>query len=616
MADETSVAQATTPPVVEREYNKRMMVSELFGTDDYEQVRQSVLEKGFFEHKGTGKKLFVHTRPVDGINPATDREVVALAAVARDPGLTQTYIDGIADYRNKTDSNRAQKIKQYWNIYRNNGIVNNAVNKYAAVLSVGGRYNVRKVRKGKQQKAMDTAQALLDFFNRNVNAPLADGIATPSRGLKALTEQGIRIALVEGDFMGRQVWGNHQVDTLGAFSLPMTIQTISMEFMGPVTGLAGLGDFWEWTPAQELKQLIADGGKNLNPLVKPVVKRLFDSDILKQIKKDGKAILDPALLCRVKHRSSDRDLYGESFIEPAKLGIRYLDAVNNTDMVSMESVINRLMIIMVGTDNPQSPYSKADVAAARAALMQSFFDDTGPAMTIVWQGNDVKVENVSAMNEMLDLGERHKIGERKIIMALGIPAALLDGTSSDGASAAWASLIAASGMAEHLGSAFARVWTEVGIRILVENGFTDIDVEYEYDRSNLVDKEQERNQNRNDYITGLLSIKSAIAATGRDPDAEFQQRCAERGLDPEVTTWEAAFLPPQGLQGQGAPGTSTPGDQMAAPGGPGGSAGGGGAAPPPGQGPGKTPGNGRTPNDQLGKPAKGPTAKTPSTTKK
>ena len=214
--------------------------------------------------------------------------------------------------------------------------------------------------------------------------------------------------------------------------------------------------------------------------------------------------------------------------------------------------------------------------------MQSFFDDTGPAMTIVWQGNDVKVENVSAMDNMLDLAERHKIGERKIIVALGIPSALLDGTTTDGKSAGWASLIAASGMAEHLGSAFARVWTEIGVRILEENGFTDIDVEYEYDRSNLVDKEQERVQNRSDYLAGLLSLRSTIAATGRDPEAEFQQRCFERGLDATTTTWEEAFMPPQGLAGQGTTD---------------------GAPVPPGQGPGKTPGAGRPTNKQTGKPS-------------
>jgi hypothetical protein len=620
---------------VERDYghSRRIRVSELFA-DEFDVVKQSVLEKGFFENKGTGKKLHVQTRTIEGVDPKVDREIVAIAAVSRDPGLTQDYIDLITDYQDKSSGNRPRTIRQYWNIYKQEGIVNNAINKYAALLSVGGRFNVRNVKKGKQQKAVESAEEILDFFNRNVNAPSDTGIATASRGVKALTEQGIRIALVEGDFMGREVWGTHDVGTLGKFSLPMTIQTLSMEFMEAVPELGGLGEFWWWRPGQAMAKLIKGEVTNLPKPAKDIVKKLFENDLVKQIKKDGRALLDPALLLHVKHRGSDRDLFGESFIEPAKIGIRFIDAVNKADMVSMESVINRLLIVMVGSSDPKSPYSQTDVAAARASLMQSFFDDTGPTMTIVWQGDDVKIENVSAMDAMLDLSERHTIGERKVVVALGIPAALLDGSSALGAAAGWASLIAASGMAEHLGGAFARIWTELGIRILLENGFVDIDIEYQYDRTNLVDKDQERNQNRNDYTAGLCSIRSAIATTGRDPDVEFQQRCFEKGLDPTSATWEQVFMPPQGLAGQGAggnapiglPGGPNPHDpngqplgpdgkplpghpggtnpQIVDPNAPPGTPG----APPPGQGPGKPPGNGRTPNKVKGKPTqkKGP----------
>lgn len=610
---------------IERDYSnsRRLKLSELFGTE-YEGVKQSIIKNGFYENPETRKKLYVQTKTLDGVDPDKDREIVAIAAVARDPGLTQDYIDTIQDYLDKTGGDRAKTIRQYWNIYKQEGIVNNAVNKYAAILSAGGSFQVRNVRKGKQQKAVETAEQILDYVNRNVNAPLPDGIATASRGLKALTEQGIRMALVEGDFMGREVWDNHQIGTLGSFSLPLTIQTLSMEFMEPLKELGGLGEFWYWKPSSDMAKLIKGEVTTLPKPAKLIVKKLFDNDLIKQIKKDGKALLDPALLLHVKHRGSDRDLYGESFIEPAKMGIRYLTSVTQTDMVSMESIINRLLIVMVGSSDPKSPYSQSDVAVARASLMQSFFDDPGPTMTIVWQGDDVKIENVSAMDSMLDLAERHAIGERKVVVALGIPASLLDGSSAMGASAGWASLIAASGMAEHLGSAFARLWTELGIRILEENGFVDIDIEYQYDRTNLVDKEQERNQNRNDYAAGLSSIRSAIATTGRDPDVEFQQRCFEKGLDPTSATWEQVFMPPQGLAGQGTgvtppigpAGGPNPHDPSGTPLGPDGKPQPDTPGhnpleqpppPPPGQGPGKTPGNGRTPNRTKGKPTKNPT---------
>lgn len=572
MSDELERIKRDMPELVQRELTqpgRRLLLQELFPGDEWDVVRKSILEKGSYVHEN-GRRLHIATRKVG----EDAHEVVAVAAVSRDPGRTQDYLDTIADFRTTTGANRPRMIQQYWKIYETEGVANNAVNKYAALLSVGGRYKVRKARKGKQQKAVENAQIVLDFFSRRVNAPNLNGVATAARGLKALTEQGLRVVLVEGDYIGRMVWDEHEVPGLsGRWSMPLTIQTLTMEQMEADSRLNGLGEFWYWKPPAELLRLIRDPSP-LPKELQQVIKRAFSGVIGKQLQTQDKALLDPALLIHAKHRGSDRSPYGESFLEPAKLGIRYLRAVTGTDQVSMESVVNRLMIVMVGSDDPNSPYSKSDVAQARTALMQSFFEEAGPSMTIVWQGNDVKVENVGAMESLLDLREQHKIGERKVTIALGIPSALLDGSAGDGRAAGWAAWLAASGQAEHLGSRFANIWTEVGERILEQNGFTDIEVVYEYDRTNLADQNEERTQTRNDYLTGALSIRTYLLAINRDPDAEFLQRCFERGLDTGTTTWEEAFRPPQGLQGQSDGGIQ-------------------------GQGPGKTPGEGRTPDDQA-----------------
>jgi len=87
------------------------------------------------------------------------------------------------------------------------------------------------------------------------------------------------------------------------------------------------------------------------------------------------------------------------------------------------------------------------------------------------------------------------------------------------------------------------------------------------------DEIQTRTQNRADYAMGLVSIQSMLAASNRDPQAEFFLKCQERGLDPNTATFEEAFTPPQGLQGQSVGGVR-------------------------GQGTGKVPGEGRTPNNQ------------------
>lgn len=507
------------------------------------------------------REVHVATVPSDRDN---DPEVVSIAAVTRSPGLTQDYIDTIEDFAAQVGgaSSRSKKLQQYWAIYESEGIVNSVINKFAAVLSVGGSFLVRSVKKGKRKKQAEAATTLLNFWAGHVNAPNYASVASSSHGLRALTEQGIRVALVEGDLIARQVWEEVDVPGFGKASLPMTIQTLSGANLTPITELQGLGEFWYWTPSKEVIALFKDPSKYPKN-VQQVIKSLFDGDVGKQLLDNGKVLLDPALLLHIKHRGSDTSIYGESYIEPAKLGIRFSRSVMATDLVSMDNVINRLMIITVGSSDPKSPYSKSDVAQARTSLMQSLFADPGPNMTIVWQGDDVDVKSYGAMDTLLDLTNRYAVAERKIVVALGAPAALVDGVASDTKSAEWATMLSIGGMVEHLGAAFSSVWSLLGERILLENGFTDIDVVYQNDRSHLQDRSAERSQNRSDYVAGLLSIRSVISATGRDPDAEFLQRCAERGLNPSTTSWEAAFVPPQGLQGQGVgkvPGEGRPVD--------------------------------------------------------
>lgn len=528
-----------------------LRLSEILPGAQWAGARHELVHTGQFVN-ASGQSTRVKLRPTaDG-----DHDVIAIATVSRNPGLANDALLTIDDLvPRQSAGNRAKLIQQYWQIYQSEGLVNNAIEKYASLLSTGGSFKVQHVRKGRNKKALQTAQAILDYWCENVNAPSDSQVITADRGVRALTEVGIRTALVEGDYMGRQVWSATEVPSFGQFDMPIAMQTLSMEFMEPFEAIGPIGEAWYWKPPSTFTNLLRSPegqAKELQRLLKQVVR----GPILKELVDNGKAFMTPALLTHVRHRGNPRSLYGQSFIEAAKYGIRYYRSVVNTDLVSMESVINRLLVVMVGSSDPTSPYSKQDVALARQQLMQSFFEEPGPNMTIVWSGDDVKVESIGAQEVLLDLKERHLLGQGMIKNALGVPEALLSGTTSDGRAAGWAAFVAAAGQAEHLGGGFASAWTILGQRILLENGFTDIDIVFQYDRSQLGDKEAERNLNRQDYLAGLRSIRTMLIASGIDADAEFRQKAIEKGLDPESesTTWESVFTPPAGLPGQGAGG--------------------------------------------------------------
>lgn len=561
------------PEVATQTLPGRMMLEELFAGDDHKDLRQEIIKTGKFAPRHSTKELRIQTRELeDGRH-----EIMALAALSRDPGKTSDYIGTIADFADlggKPTTNLTNKVKQYREIYKNEGIINNAVNKSAALIGVGGRYKVRHARRGKSRRALDDLQMLLDYFTVNVNNAPLSGVVTSERGMKSVIHNGVRHALVEGDWVARQQWTKVQLPTSsgGTASLPMTLQTISMVNLEPVNDLAGLGELWYWKPDSALINLITNGSKVKE--INDVVKKLVDTKTRDELKKNQKVLLTPALLLHVKHRGFATDPVGESMIEPAKLGIRFSRALTAIDLVSMENVINRLTIVQVGSANPQSPYSKADVAAARAALMQSFFEDISPSMVIVWQGDDVKVTDVGSQQSVLDLNKRYEIADEKIKMALGLPDALLLGNVGNGAGASWASMVGAAAQMQELANSFAAVLTTLGERIAIENGYDGVDLIWEFDQSLMADYKETRTQNRADYLAGAVSIHSLISGSGRDPNAEFMLKCQERGLNPDTTTWEQAFAPPQGLQGQAQGGIQ-------------------------GQGDGKDPGAGRTPDDQV-----------------
>lgn len=566
----------------------KITLNQLFGDTQYAQIKTAVESQGYYDNIKSGKRLYVQTAPIAG---SEDKEVIAIAAVARDPGLTQSYIDTIQDYLPATP-NRTQQLRQYRRIALTEGLVSNAINKIAAILSGGGRYKVRTAKKGKARKATEQLQAILDEFARNVNNAPLDGVVTGDRGLQMVTQQAVRTALIDGDWAGRTNWITHQVGSEGTFSLPMIIQSIPIEQLTPVPGLAGTGiELFTWAPPSTfIQQLKNPTSKE----VKNAITKYVSKDIQKQLLTNQNVVLDPALLMHIKHRGIGSEVLGQSFIEPLKKALVFKNAVESLDLVTMQSLINRITIVMVGSADPSSPYSDATVALKRTQLMQSFFDDSGPNMTIIWQGNDVKVESVGAHAQVLDLDTRHTLADGKLKDGMGVADALLRGTSGDGKSAGWAAVLGTSAELVELQTAFGNGWTTIGERIALENHFTDIDIVFEFDNELMADRIEERNQNRQDYITGVMSIRDYIAAMGKDPDAVFEQKCIEKGLDPESTTWVDAFLPPQGLQGQGAPPSTTQdglSEPTRAP-----------AAPPPGQGPGKAPGQGRTPNNQQGKP--------------
>lgn len=581
------------PEAILESYRKQKpnayFLSDLLPGPENAAKRQQIIQSGRTVSRGGQYEVKLATRQIPGTE---EYEVISTAAIARNPGLSSTLIDEIDDFADASERPRAQQIDLLWRIAKRDGLISNAVAKVSALISGGGRFKVRRAKKGKKQKAAEQLQVILDAFTKNVNNAPVDGVVQSTRGLKAVTQQAVRQALVEGDWIGRAVWTQHEVPNEGKFNLPMTIQSISMKHIEPVEELAGTNiEAFYWVPDDALIRALE---KPKDPEVGKLLKKYIPREMLTKLKKDKRVLLDPALLLHVKHRGAPTDQLGESIITPALFSIAYKRAVESLDLVSIKNLINRLVIVKVGNSDPQSPYRDAQTQLVRAQQMQDALEDPSPNMLIVWQGDDVDVVDVGAETQVLSLDRRHEIADQKIKMSVGVPDAILAGQNSGDKASGLAAIIGATAMLDELQSALEQVWTTLGERIALENGFEAFEIIFEFDNSMMLDRTEEWNQRRLDYQGGVLSIRDYIASLGYDPDAVFQQKCFEKGLDPATATWEQVFTPLAGLPGQGKVGPD-------------------GKAVPPGMGPGKPAGQGRTPDDVTGKPTpeRAPESKSP-----
>lgn len=533
----------------------RGILSDIIQGDEYAALRQQLVSQGY-GRAPNGSTIFAQTMPIPGTSEheliqfaAINRdpnELIRRAEVSRDPGLSQDFLTTVQDFQTRSTT-QAQQVEFYWNIFKNEGLVNNATIKIASIIGGGGRFKVRGAKKGKHRKAKEQLEEILYQFSRDVNGAPDDGVVTSARGLKSITKQGVMYALIEGSWFGRTVWTRHHVVGVGDFDLPMVIETMSTATLEPVRELIGsTREAYYWKPPTALLQQLR---RPANKDIKRLLENFVSKEMLKVLQKQDKVLIDPALLMHVKHKGRSTDAFGDSFVHPALSAIAFRRAVEQLDLVTMQSLVNRIVIIQIGSEDPASPYAKIDTATQRTKVMQTMTANPGPNMLIVWTGHDVKIDTVGAHNQIFDLSKSHEIAERKLKLALGVPDAFLSGTTGEGKAAGWAALLAATAQLDGLANQFAMVWQSLGERIAKENGFEDVDLVWQWDQSLMIDRAAEADQTRQDYQLGLISRKALIESRNRNYEAEREQMAVEKGLDAGTATDEEIFSPPAGLLG-------------------------------------------------------------------
>ncbi len=471
--------------------------------------------------------------------------ITTAAAIPRTPGKSENFLKEVEDFSTNL-TGRKELLDLYDTVYRREGVVNNAINKSAALVGTEGKFKVRYV-KGKKgisgDKRAEELSIILQFWQENVNGRGPDGAVTGDRGLTAFISQGTRLALKQGDHFGRQNWDNVDIPILKkTFSLPISLQSFDARTIEIPEGLEGTGiDLFYWVPPSNFIDTLKEPQ---DENVKEHIDKLIPPEVQSGLIADGKWLLDPALMIHVKHRGTATANYGESMIEPAMTEIAYKRALQALDMVTIENLINRLVIIMIGSDDKESVYHKQEVSGTRMSMMSNMLRKVGPAATIIWPGPDIEIKEVGAHNAILEMDERYKQAEIRIRNALGVPSALLSGDSGDGKAAGWAAIVGLAAELTELRNQYKQIFRTIAERIALDNGYEDVDVVWEFSQELLTNKEQHVSMIMDAFKGGALSFQTVLEELGFDFDAE-QVRMIE---DVALGRREELFGPPRAFE--------------------------------------------------------------------
>lgn len=548
-----------------RQGRKPVLLDDLLPGDVNQSRRDSIRSRGHYTETNAHGQEVKFGAVLQG-----DYVVATAAAISKNPGRSNDILrNGIDDYALEV-TNRIDQIALYYRIYQNEGILNNAVNVASGLSSNEGRFYVRRAGKGKRPKnaVREELTEALTWWSQNVNSRPGDGPITGARGLTQIMEQGNRQAFIEGSYIGYSTDSDVPIPALGkTFKLPMFIQSLSTQYIYVPPQFIGNGlELFYWRPpGSQINALTSPPDKNM----KPLIDNAFDSAFLNELKKSRQVLLQSNRVIHIKHRALETQAFGQSFIEPARADIVYKRMLQNLDYVTIDSLINRVVIVKVGSDNADSDYHNIETAQARLQALNSLYSNLTPNMHLLWAGPDIDVVDIGAHDKILDLDGRYDLAHERIIYALGIPKTLLNGEAAAGQ--VWAGY---EGFREKLKAQqdnWAQALGQMANRIAFNNGFTDYDIVYIPNRALLADQSANSDLVLRARQSGLMSLRRAVSELGGDFEAERRNMLLEKGYDPDLDDGslppdEVIFSPPIGLPGDtradgpyATPGAGTPG---------------------------------------------------------
>jgi hypothetical protein len=196
-----------------------------------------------------------------------------------------------------------------------------------------------------------------------------------------------------------------------------------------------------------------------------------------------------------------RELWGMPYTVKSFPALAYKHRLRALDNSTIDGLIQRVWIIKVGHENPNSDLHIPD--NDRVLLAVTALKNLKTNNFLVWGGPDLAKEELgSSENNILSFSDRYKSADDDILYSLGVPRLILDGTTSGTQSRDWSVFIKTLSQMERYQIMLQRFINRKMRQICINNGKKELFPKFYWMMMKMQDKEKAKN-----IVTKLRELK-------------------------------------------------------------------------------------------------------------
>jgi len=498
----------------------------------FEEAKDSGIENIQLGETKIGGKIQVTPDHSISWEVGRDRNIHLAGVIPSNQQSGVEYLQEAIEYESYDTVERDTIIELSRKAVKYEGIVASAVEALVEIPTLGGWYI---------DEPNEELKKLLIYWLNNINdisdinsldESIDEGVSVGRQGgIENLALQILYGIYENGDEVLTEVWDHIPIPVLKNAKRNLPVRFISHDVaeLEIDENLALMGKEVIYASYDtDVISVVTDG-----PSDDPKEQMLFNSvpDSIKESIKNGEDsyVLPSGLTSHFSRRNNSRSAWGVPYVVKAFPELAYKHRLRALDNATIDGLIQRLWIIKIGSDNPDSPLHVPDNTRVTMAVNSMRQLVTNNIM--VWGGYDIdKLELNTSDANILSFSDRYKSADDDIQKALGIPRFLLDGTSGQANSTNgddWVILAKTLSQMERHQIQIKR-WIEKKMRsIATENGYKDSFPKFHWMFLKLQNQEKTKNIVTKLYEMNLLGVRRALHMIGLPADEIVDEMIAE-----------------------------------------------------------------------------------------